>query len=234
MRNDLISNAPVTQIQDRPEADYIELERLSVKLGIPVPQVFLTVSVSKGGKVVSTHRQRARTWNRNYWNYLIACISGSPVVVTNFGAGYLSLKQLAGTVAAIPANAVYLIPDGAAGNSSRGIIAGRGAGAEDFEGYVLTTPIANGTGANQMTYAGHSALVQAYNAGTKLWTVTLKRVLTNTSGGAIDVTETGISYYYTALGSYVMFCRDLLAAAVNVPNNQTITIAYDITLTFPA
>lgn len=219
---------------DITEADYKEIERLGAKLGIPVPLVHISLSVSKDGKPGPTICLRSHTWNRNFWNHMMMIFTGAAGVATNFGAGYISLKNTAAAVAAVNADIIQLRIAGHANNSTFGIVAGRGAGAEDFEGAALTTIITHGTGANQMSYAAHSANVQAYVAGTKTWTHTIKRILSNISGAQIDVTECALYYYNTGSSSYFMLNRDLLGAAVPVPNNQTLTIAYDITLTLPA
>ena len=218
----------------RPEADYLELERLSVKLGIPVPQVHLTVEVRKDGKLISSTRQRSRTTNRNFWNALICMVTDTPGVVTNFGAGYLSFKQVNATVQAVAKAQQTWNAVGAINNSLYGILLGIGTGAESFEGNALGTICGNGTAANQLVYSAHSALAQSYNAGTKVWTITIKRICNNNSAADIVVAETGITWQNTSLGIYIMICRDLLASTQNVAVGAQVTTSYAVTLTFPA
>ena len=216
------------------EADYLELERLSLKLGIPVPMAHLEVKAELNGKVTALYDGRSRTWTRNYWNALFASVCGIPLVVTNFGAGYISMKQVSSAVAAALANTINLDPLSPVNNATRGIIPGRGAGAESFEGYTLTTPITHGAGANQLGFRAQAATGQNYNAGTKLFTATLQRLFDNTSGNTIAITETAIIVYPPSMGLYFVTCRDLLAVSVDVLNNGVLTITYIITLTFPA
>ncbi|TRZ85018.1 hypothetical protein D4R89_12950 [bacterium] len=218
----------------KPESDYLELERLSIKLGIPVPQVHLSVEVTKDGRIISSHRQRSRTTNRNYWNALLCMVTDTPGVVTDFGAGYLSFKQVNATVQAVTKAQQTWNGVGAINNSIYGILLGIGTGAESFEGNALGTICANGTAANQLVYSAHSALAQSYNAGTKVWTITIKRICNNNSAADIVVAETGLVWQNTSLGIYVMFCRDLLASTQNVAVGAQVTVQYGVTLTFPA
>lgn len=226
--------APFPHVTDRPEADYIEMARLGTKLGIPVPQMHVEIEVMQNGQIISSHRQRSRTWTRNFWNMCLCYITSTPGVVTNFGAGYLSFKQTNAAVEAVIASSLPYNTLGLVSNAAFGIQAGTGDDAESFESHALETLIAHGTGATQLSYAAHSALAQAYTSGTKTWVITIKRVLTNTSGGAIIISETALTFILSNLTKYLMFNRDLLAATQNVPNNSTATISYDISLVLPA
>jgi len=230
----MTNEIPKKSINDQTEADFREIERLGIKLGIPVPLVHVTVEVSKDGKVTSSTRQRSRSWNRNFWNMLILIATRQDAVATNFGAGYLSVKSTDTTVAAITPFQTWPNPAGAINVSTNGIQAGTGAAAESFEGYALNTICANGTGANQLVYSAASANAQAYVAGTKTWTVTLKRLFNNNSAADILVTETAITGLRVGGTKYDMYCRDLLAATQTVANGGQLTISYDVTLTFPA
>jgi len=216
------------------EADYLELERLSIKLGIPVPMMRIEVKAEKDGKVTGLYEGRSRTWNRNYWNGIYAPICGIAFVATFFAAGYLSMRQVDGTVAAIAAGYFNLNPAGPISNSSVGIIPGRGSAAESFEVYALTTPITHGAGANQLGFRAMATPGKSYSAGPLLWTATLTRLYDNTSGNTITITEAGIYAYFVQSALIFMTCRDLLAAPVAVLNNGVLTITYTITITFPA
>ena len=192
----------------------------------------VSLTVESFGKIISEHHEKCHTVNRNFFNATLMLQSGIPGVVTNFGAGYISLKRTSGVVSSVGVNASALNLDGPVNNSAIGIVVGSGTGAEDFEGYALTTQIVHGTTGTQLLHAAHAAPVQNYNAGTLKWTITLKRSFTNTSGASIDIKETGI---YGVISSFsIMLWRDLLAAPQAVPNNAVMTVAYDITLTLPA
>lgn len=216
------------------EADYLEFERLAVKLGIPAPSVRLRVESHLDGIPTGLHEGRSHTWTRNFWNTLIM---GATYLQSSssFGAGHLGIKKTDGNVATISQpDYMVLTPFGAVGIATRGIIPGRGTTAESFEHHVLATPITHGSGANQLGFRAQYYPVGVYTAGTKLWTVTLQRLFDNTSGASIVVTECGLYCYCTGLAFYAMNCRDLLASGVTVLHNGVLTITYTVTLTFPA
>lgn len=218
----------------RPESDYLKLERLSVKLGIPVPQVHLTVEVRKDGKLISSTRQRSRTWNRNFWNNILCQLTNTPGVATNFDAGYLSIKKTSGAVGAIAGGTWNFLCTGLVNNSTYGILVGIGTDAESFEGYVLSSLCSHGSGANQLVHAAHSALVQSYDAPTKKWTITIKRIFNNNSAADIVIAETALVFNMPNQGTQCMLNRDLLGATQTVAIGAQLTVSYDVTLTFPA
>lgn len=217
----------------RIEADYLEMERLGIKLGIPVPQVHFTLEVHKDGKLISHYKQRSHTWNRNFWNWLIAVLTYTPGVATNFGAGYLSFKRHTGAVTAVGSSALYANCVGPINNSLYGIQVGIGTAAEDFEGYALSNQCVEGSGANQLVHAAHSALVQNYVSGTKTWTITIKRLFNNNSGSDIVIAECALTYMNGLTYDYI-FNRDLLAGTQTVANGGQLTASYAISLVFPA
>jgi hypothetical protein len=216
-----------------PEADYLELERLGTKLGIPVPSVRITIEATKDGKVTGRYHARSHTWNRNYWNSILNLITGNNWVATNFGTGYLSVKATDTVVAAITGGPVYFTNRAPVSNATYGIIFGRGVGAESFEGYVLTTPIAEGVAANCFNYAAMAAITQEWTVGTLTWKITIKRLANNNSGNTITVSEVSLGYYNSPTTRVYTFSRDLLAATVDVLNNGQVTGTYEISLTFP-
>jgi hypothetical protein len=215
------------------EADFKRLERLGLKLGIPIPFVFLKLEVEKEGKILDHYEGRSRTWNRNFYNANLMMITAQAGVATNFGAGYLSLKQTSATVGAIGPGYYFINFTGLVNNSTYGIQVGIGTGAESFEGYVLGTPCVHGTGSNQLVYSAHSAITQSYDSPTKTWTITLKRIMNNNSGSAIVVAESALTWL-DGNSLKVMGNRDLLGSTVTVNNGAQLTVQYAITLAFPA
>lgn len=192
--------------------------------------VILTVAVA--GKIISRTLLECHTTNRNFWNMVMMLQSGAPGVVTNFGAGYISLKKTNGAVSAIGPDVTTILLTGPVNDATKGIVVGGGVGAEDFEGYALTSLIPHGTAGTQLLYAANAASTQSYNAELLKWTITLKRSFTNSSGASIDVKEAAMYAYVYNINC--MIWRDLLAATVAVANNAVLTVAYEITLTLPA
>lgn len=215
-----------------PESDYNEIARLGQKLGIPVLQVFLSLEVTKKGKLIDSFKDRSRTFNRNFWNAQMMLNLLSPGVATNFGAGYISMKAFpAGGVNAITVMGGWT-PLGIINSSNYGILVGIGTAAESFEGYKLSTLCANGSGANQLVHTAASPNTQSYDAPSRTWTITLKRIFNNNSGAPIVAAETAI--IATSSSGAFMFNRDLLAEAVNIPVGAQLTVSYAFTLTLPA
>lgn len=209
-------------------------EALSRKLKLPYLHVDLVVESFLDGRPHQRCAHPSRTWNRNFWNLILAQQAYLPLVVTNFGAGYISLKQTSGTVAALTAAQTQISNAGLVNNSNYGLLAGRGSAAEDFEGYALNTPITHGTGANQLSHRAATTNAQAYTGGSKTWDITLNRLFDNLSGNPITVTESAIVVYTTAGGLSVMTSRDLLASSVEVLNNGVLSITYPLSLVYPA
>jgi hypothetical protein len=220
-------------IEKYTEADFKMFRSLSVKLGIPVPFVFIKLEVEKGGRILDRYEERSRTWNRNFWNYGLVDLTNNPIVATNFGAGYLSQKRTDGTVTAVAQGPYNYTLQVGAGVATWGIQVGLGTAAESFEGYVLATPVAHGTGTNQLAFAAISANTQSYDSPSKTWTITLKRLMNNNSAAGIVITETALTHQDSNSRAFV-FSRDLLGASVTVNVGAQLTVQYAITLTFPA
>lgn len=237
----------------KPEEDYKQFEALGAKLGLPCPQVHITLrSTDADGNVVAEFSDRSRTFNRNYWNMLFkimggmvgsattsladSLLPGTPTSSTTWGAGHLTQKSTTAVVR--NSNASFPPPTAspAVGNVLSGIVVGTGSSAEDFEGHALTTPVAQGTGAGQLSYAAMTLSTPSYNAGTKVWTSAHARIINNNSGGTITVTETAMYAHNINVASGVayMIMRDLLGASVAVLNAGQLTVTYTFTLTFPA
>ena len=202
------------------------------KSRMPVLKVRVLLVSTLHGKIIASYDEPSHTFVRNWFNILFCAFVSFLSTGSTYGAGYLSSKGIAGTVS----NTGYGYANGMIGTlglSTRGIVVGRGAGAESFESNVLTTPIAQGSGANQLHFQAQAATTVAYTAGTLTWAATLKRIMNNNSAASIDVTETGINLYNTGNGDFLV-SRDLLGAAVPVAVGGQLTVTYIFSLTFPA
>ena len=215
------------------ENDYIKLIHLSQRLKIPIMLAHIIVESFIDGRLHQKFEGRSHTWVRNFWNLITVYPCDLPLVATNFGAGYLSLKQISAAVSALNKDQHEISNLGPISNSTYGILCGRGSNAESFESYALTTPITHGTGANQLSHRAQNATTQEYTAGTKTWNMNLVRLFDNLSGSTISVTETAIVIYTSAYGYKVMLCRDLLGAPVDVLNNGVLSITYPLSIVFP-
>ena len=190
------------------------------------------INVVKDLRTIAAFDHQCHTVNRNWWNAVMMNLGSVAGVVTNFGAGYISLKQPTGTVGAIPEGACIMNLSGPVNTSARGIVVGTGTGAESFEGYALGTQCVHGTGANQLSHGLSPTIGQSYSSGPRTWTLTVARSFTNGSGSQIDVAEVAMYAYVYAWAAMVW--RDLLGAVVPVPINAVLTVSYPMTLTLPA
>jgi hypothetical protein len=209
-----------------------DIDRNCIEMHLPCPpKTFINMKVHEGGELVLDYDFRSKSWVRNAHNFLLATYVCRDLGTT-YGAGATYVKRTDGGLLwcyeYIPNK-----PVGIVGNTNYGIVVGTGDDAESFEGYILKTKVAQGTGAGQLSYAAQNATTLSYDAGTKTWTATFVRIFNNNSGGAITITETAM-YYLQGTDRYYMFCRDLLGSSVEVSNTAQLTVTYTMTYTFPA
>lgn len=117
-----------------------------------------------------------------------------------------------------------------------GIIVGRGVNAVTPADYTLQTPCTQGTAANQFEYGGCEVLPASVSHPTAQFSI--RRYLTNSSGGAITVNEVGIycSGYSESLGADhrvfpVCIARDVVAGGIAVANTELLRVTYTIQVT---
>jgi hypothetical protein len=211
---------------------------------MPPPVLRLKMEVFMGGEKVSHYEDRARSWVRNYYNFMTMQTMGlAPAVLgTTYGAGYLTMRRTnavdqTGTTVPVHQRSVTAHFIAGAGITANGVVVGTGTTAESFESHALTTLIANGTGAGQMDYAAMSAIVPTWDGVTKKFTSEVIRYINNNSGGSITVNEAACyGYLYTAVSEayYFMLARDLVSPGVAVPNTAQLKVTYTIeSATYP-
>jgi len=216
------------------EDKYLEFEKLSRILQIPVPLAYIGVEVKdKDGNITECYQDRSHSWNRNFYNilYCFACYMASTDTST-FGAGHLNIKRYTGGISNINNFSPEQILTAGIGNDDEGILIGTGNTAEDFEGYGLAAKIIHGTGAGQMSYQASPAGVPTYTSGTKTWDTVFERIFNNNSGGSIVVAEAALCAQGYSVE--VMLSRDILSSAVTVADAGQLKITYTISMAFPA
>lgn len=224
-----------------------QFKKLAQEFHVPVPETWITFEVfDKEGKLIQKHRQKGHSWTRNAYNMLFSELAAVNSNDNTFAAGKLSIKDSGGTVryGAYPIAQYYSFSMqtagygyiAAAGIITNGIIVGSGTNAESFEDYVLQTPIANGTGAGQLSYVASEAYTYSYNAETKVLTATHIRYINNNSGGNVDVNEVGliVRAIVASAHRYWYNSRDHLSSTVTVPNTSQLKVTYTISLTYPS
>lgn len=234
--------------EDELETKLDRLTELSGELGLFVPAARYSItSISPSGEVVDQRDGISRSWVRNAYNYIAGMMTCNPLVTAAFGAGYLSMKAVAGTMLTAAVPGFYLYSAGVVYNyelntgyaafvdvSTRGIVVGSGGIAESFNDYKLASGILSGTTTGKLSYQVCSYPSGTYNAGTREYTITWQRYLNNNSGAQVNVSEIGIYAYVTFLGIPTMFCRDVVTPAIVVTDAGQLLVDYAITLTYPA
>lgn len=236
-------------IGDKQDKEYEELRRLSSSLKIPIPEVFITMETKKyDGEQLHIHTERAHSWTRNGYNWLVCQMCGVNFSdAGTFGGGYINMKNINGDVetGASPLGIIHSHNAeqagwgflGALNDDDNGIIIGTGSTAYSFEQYALAAAIADGTATGQMLHGTGYAPIKSYVSGTKTYSVIHARVFGNSSGGTIVVAESGIrlpiNYVQSAYGSPLVM-RDVLSSSVSVATMVSLTVTYTLQVVFPA
>ena len=234
------------------EIKFAELKEMCKELKVvPPPDIMINFKVTEKDRVVFDDVQRGHSWTRNFYNYIYSLSSNCPGGNSNnFGAGYMSSKNTAGTIgfsSSVCCGASSGFVDGrvfrAAAGSLTGIVLGTGDTAFNINQFSLVTAIANGTSSGQFSYQASTVAVPVYTAGTKTWATTLQRVVNNNSGGAITVKEVGLFYIggQTVVGIFSnsstevwMLERSVLSPTVTVADGAQLTVSYSISTSFSA
>lgn len=113
-----------------------------------------------------------------------------------------------------------------------GIVVGTSATAVSPADYNLIGKIAHGTGAGQLVHGAQTIEALEIVDNTSRFRNT--RVFTNNSGGLITVREIGVIFGMrdtTPAVRYILAIRDVLSPAVDVPDGNTLTVRYTISVT---
>jgi len=226
------------------EKDYELLRKMGQKLHVPIPEAKWKLEVFLGGNLIQSYEARCHSWVRNTYNAIFCGIAAKNASDVTYEAGKLSLKD---TAAAIKSGAEPILlhavnldtPQAASGILAtaavitHGIMVGSGVNAEDFEDYVLQTPIAEGAGVGQLNAIASELHSMSYAA------LTLSdeqiRYFNNNSGGNVSVNEVAIGTVFEGpAGCYCLLSRDKLGATVTVPDTGQLKVTYTISLVYPS
>jgi hypothetical protein len=124
-----------------------------------------------------------------------------------------------------------------AGDSSWGLLVGRGTTSPTPNDFALEDPYSEGTGAGQLSHGASS--VEATSVSGNQVTTRIIRTFTNNYTGSQNVSEVGLvarwKYYYYGVGLLnqdvkFLIARDVLPAPISVGSGQTLTMRYVITI----
>jgi len=193
----------------------------------------LHLSVTENGDIVWESKDKSHSFINNF-AYLIQhgmdaqsnsdwrSISNGAYPASNYGGaiGYNGCV-LAG---------MYII--GVVNDTTRGIIAGTSNTPFSVSQYDLQSPIVNGTGSGQMTYAAMAVSPAYPTFSSPDILLEVNRDMANNSGSAITIREIGLKGYpsYVTLGAFypkieVLFLRDVVADTV-VNAGQVLNVKY--------
>jgi hypothetical protein len=234
-----------------------KIELLSSKLGLIIPVPYLHIEHRDKNGVLypnGDYYNVARSWTRNAYNHLISRISGyyARDASPNWGTGFINYKDTGDTIQSNNAQAFTYNDDSdgqqsiegpdayhgywsTAGLATVGIGVGTGVGVESFEDNAITL-IAHGIGSGQLSYA---IIAVAESDAGLVHKASWSRVITHGGNGQpnVVVAEVDMVMVLNLAGGaryYFMMLRDLLASVVDMAYLDTLTVTYEITLTYPS
>jgi len=177
--------------------------------------------IDKSGKVIQRHRQKSRTWVRNWIVMLNRFMKNSGASVTKQDGTGISISYSIAIGTMLKVNA-------GAGIDTWGILVGSGTTPYSPDDYALANKIPNGTGDGQLSY-GATQVFDVVDDGTSL---SFKIVRTFSNEGSVNVTvnEVGLAVY--ANGYNILVARDVLSSSISVPAGSSLVIRYIVKLTY--
>jgi hypothetical protein len=244
-------------LDPKEEKRFEELKSMCRELKVPAPpEIIIKLQVhDKNGILTFDDKQRGHSWTRNFYNYLFSLAAdGMGGGSNNFGAGYMSGKDILDTVKYSASSGVGRVGNtssiiqwgigstyglwGAIGIDTQGIVVGIGDTAFSPEQNKLVTGIVHGITAGTLSHAEMNAGSMAYTGGTTTWAHTRSRIFNNNSGGSITVKEVGLylksEMYGGSNNLFYMMERSVLAPTVAVANGAQLTVTYEISMDFSA
>jgi len=179
------------------------------------PEVELELEVKdKDGKVIQKHKQKARSWVKNFILFLRYAFAGSniPLVKQDGTVTTFSIGTSVGNMMSV---------DAGNGNTIYGIFVGSGTNPYSINDYALQSKIT--TGGFQY---GATAVEDLTDTGSSLY-FGIARTFLNGTGNPVTVSEVGL--VMNANGVAILIARDLLSTPVTIPVGATLTVRYVIT-----
>jgi len=132
-----------------------------------------------------------------------------------------TVKDITATDRAAIANALNLACNAALADTALGIVIGTGTNAVTMTDYQLKTQVTTNITHNAVTFA-------VENPSASTWRIAIARGFINNTGTTLNIREVGL-YFRDGPGN--RYCADRTLYSVDVPNGQTVTLTYRITIT---
>lgn len=174
----------------------------------------------RNGKVISRERRKSRSFLKA-WNQLVyAMMAQTSLNITDTAGVAQSIYGKYGSNLAMNAGA---------GVTDFGIRVGTGATAVAIDDYSLGTPIAEGTGVDEMNHL--ICTVADYGVAPPSCSFLVSRSIVNNSAAEITVREAGIYAWMSTGVLYGCVTRDVFGTPQAVPMGGTITVDWTIQVT---
>jgi len=206
-----------------------------VRRGRPVfPEAWVEWEVrSPDGRVVDRGRKRSQTFVGNalalLYTIIASWLTTTSAYAGNTVSGIIDTGGTARVVALGTGASVYLGGKAPEGDTTAGIVAGKGTAPVTIGDYKLADPIPHGSGAGQLYY--YATVVSTLARGDTEWYFTIQRNMENRGSPSITVYEVGLfvrlgmllvsPYWYSA-----MLARDLIPGGISIPQYYVLQVRY--------
>ncbi|MDD5457492.1 MAG: hypothetical protein PHV30_10750 [Candidatus Margulisbacteria bacterium] len=219
----------------------LNLQRSCIEKHLFVPPI-VTLKVSLSSKAFGERVFFSNSYVRNFYNWLVSQCAGatSNIGGSSFGDGSLANKSVTGSTRSYSYyffHSYYINEFAGTQGSMLGIVIGKSSIPFSFDHYNLQDIISSGTNTNQLVYNAPSSPTRTWDSETRLFTVHHERSFYNGSGSNVSVTEAGFrsTLYYTGSSSDTfLLLRDLLPETCIVPPEETLTLTYNFSITYPS
>jgi hypothetical protein len=187
---------------------------------------------SPDGRVVDRGRKRSQTFVGNALALLYVLINMWTFTVSGYYTctlpGVITVSGTTSVVCLGSYGSTTIGGKAPEGDTSAGILAGKGTAPVTIGDYKLADPIPHGSGAGQLYY--YATVVETLTTGTTEWYFRVLRNMENRGSPSITVYEVGLfvrlpmgvsPYYYSA-----MFARDLIPGGIAIPQYYVLQVRY--------
>lgn len=212
------------------------LRVLARKLKMPYVEVLLNYYLTdKQGREILRHEGYSHSFTRNYYNRLMFITIDNVGPIGVYGDGTLVVKDTAGTSKYMTPSINFYFSSNSESNTmgygapvnadGYGIQVGTDNTAEDFDDYVLGTPIDDGNAGGELEYAAMT-VTEGWHTEFAYYWGKWERKFTNDGDGIVTVQE--ISQVQIRADN-ILIIRDVVSIPVNPGVELTVQYEYRVT-----